>query len=668
MGRAGSSRELVRAGILVLLTLGAYVPAVRPGFVWDDDQHVTRNPALHSVAGLRRLWLDILPHPSGYPLVQYYPLTYTTFWIEHQLWGTASATPYHATNVLLHATGALLLWRLLRRLEVPGAWLAAAIFAVHPVHVESVAWVSERKNVLSGVFYLAAMLAYLPVAGLAGGGSRLGRRGRWVLSLGLFACALLGKTVASSLPAALLVVIWWKRGRVGWRDVRPLLPFFALGLGMGSLTAWMEKHRVGAWGPDWDLSLAERWLIAGRALWFYAGKLLWPSGLTLIYPRWRIDAGASWQHLFPVAAVGVVVAAWVLRRSIGRGPLAAILFFGGTLFPALGFFDVYPMLFSFVADHFQYLASIGLIGLGTAVACRAAAPLLVARGPVRAVAPAAAALLVATLATLTWRHAPVYADIGALWADTLEKNPGAWMAHKHTGASLLRDARSDPEEVRRHKLEQAAEHFRTALALKPDDADAAVGLGTILEQQGRLDEATRTYREALAIQRPFPVGSAGWEHSAFYHFHLARVLAAQGETQEAIEQYARAVAISPGYEQARTNLGALLEAQGRHDEAIAHLGRALASNPRSFEAHRLMGLALVGQGRIDDAMAHWAELMRLQPANPHVPNNMGLVYARAGRWDEAIAHFEMALRRQPDLASARENLAAARAAKAAGRP
>jgi tetratricopeptide (TPR) repeat protein len=665
--RPASFRTLLGAGALVVLTLAAYLPAIGPGFVWDDDQYVTSNPSLQSAAGLRRLWVDIVPDPNAYPMLQYYPLTYTTFWLEAQLWGTSSATPFHLANVLLHALGAVLLWVLLRRLEVPAAWLAAAVFAVHPVHVESVAWVSERKNVLSGVFYLAAMLVYLRWAGVTGDGGRRASPGAggYALSLALFGCALFSKTVTSSLPAAALLVVWWKRGRLAWRDVLPLVPFFALGLGMGSLTAWMEKHRVGAWGPDWDHTLVERFLIAGRAFWFYAAKLLWPSDLTLVHPRWRIDATEWWQHLFPLAAIGVVVAAWLLRGRVGRGPLAAILFFGGTLFPALGFFDVYPMLFSFVADHFQYLASVGVIVLVAAIARRGAAPWLSAGGRRRSTVLGAAGLVLAVLATLTWRHAPVYADIEALWADTLEKNPDAWMAHKHYGASLLRDARTASEEIRRDKLARAAEHFRTALELKPDDGDAALGLGTIFERQGRLAEATGMYRTAISVQRPSPVGSPAFEHSAFYHFHLARALAAQGQTAEAIEQYAQAVRISPGYEQAQTNLGALLEAQGRHDEALVHLRRALASNPRSLEAHRVAGVALASQGRIDEAMRHWAELMRLQPTNASVPYNMGVVYARAGRFDEAIAHFETALRRQPNFAQAQEGLAAARAAKAA---
>ena len=355
---------LPAAGLLIVLTVAAYVPALRGGFVWDDDKYVTANRTLRTADGLAEIWFEI-----GVT-IQYYPLVFTTFWIEHRLWGL-EPFGYHLVNVLLHATSAGLLWTLLRRLKVPGAWLAAAVFAIHPVHVESVAWITERKNTLSGVFYLLALLSYLrfeppdPQAH--------NRRRDWRFyppALVLFTCALLSKTVTCSLPLVILLLLWWKRARWRWLNVLPVVPMLAIGALMGLLTAWMEKNIVLARGADWDLSIVQRCLIAGRALWFYLGKLVWPAEVMFTYPRWQVRADVWWQFLFPAATIAVVVALWLLRRRVGKPPLVAALFFGGTLAPALGLIDVYPMRYSFVADHFQYLASIGPIVLFVALLTR----------------------------------------------------------------------------------------------------------------------------------------------------------------------------------------------------------------------------------------------------------------------------------------------------------
>jgi hypothetical protein len=288
---------------LVLMTILAYQRVWHAGFIMDDDEYVTGNLTLHSVAGLRRIWCDFNATP------QYYPLVFTSFWLEYHLWGL-SPPGYHVINVLLHTLAAILLWRVLARLQLPCAWLAAGIFALHPVAVESVAWVTERKNVLSAVFYFAAALAYWRWdEPSAAGGTKIRQRWRWYFfAFALFMAALLSKTVTCSLPAALLLVIWWKRGRIDMRDVWPLLPFFVAGIAMGLLTAWLERTQVGAQGPEWAFSFSDRLLIAGHALWFYAGKLFWPANLMFIYPRWQINAGDWQQWIFPAAAAALVAA------------------------------------------------------------------------------------------------------------------------------------------------------------------------------------------------------------------------------------------------------------------------------------------------------------------------------------------------------------------------
>ncbi len=346
-------RRAVAALVLIVATLAAYVPAMQGGFIWDDDDYVTDNAALRSLAGLAAIWLQ----PGAVP--QYYPLTFTSLWLDYQLWGVAPAG-YHVVNVLLHGTNAVLVWLVLRRLALPGAWLAAMVFALHPVHVESVAWITERKNVLSGAFYLGALLAYLRFAGLGAPAAEAERWRSYALAVALFVCALLSKTVTCTLPAVILLLLWWKRGRVTRAEASATVPLFVVGACLALVTIWMERTHVGAQGAAWLLSPIDRALIAGRAVWFYAATLAWPHPLTFVYPRWEIDAGAWWQYLFPLAAAAVTALLFFARARIGRGPLVAVLCFGVTLAPALGFVDVYPMRYSFVADHYQYLASVAV--------------------------------------------------------------------------------------------------------------------------------------------------------------------------------------------------------------------------------------------------------------------------------------------------------------------
>jgi tetratricopeptide (TPR) repeat protein len=622
-------------GLLVLLTLAAYLPVCRAGYIWDDNDYVTANMVLRSRDGLRAIWCDLRATP------QYYPLVHTAYWIEYRLWGL-DPTGYHVVNVLLHATSVLFLWRVLRRLGVPGAWLAAAVFAVHPVHVESVAWITERKNVLSGCFYLASAAAYLRFAPPGPEESR--RPGRWAwygVALLLFLCALLSKTVAGSLPAALLLVTWWKRGRIRRADVLPLVPFFLLALSLGLLTAILERRHVGATGPEWDLSAVDRCLIAGRAAWFYAGKLAWPAPLLFVYPRWSIDAHQWWQYLSPFAAVALIITLWLARHRSGRGPLAAVLFFGGTLVPALGFFNLYPMRFSFVADHFQYLASIGLIVLAVSAGHRASSR---SGAPVRSVARAAGTCVLIVLAALTWRQTQVYADLETLWRSTIARNPSAWMAHCNLATVLIEQGRFD----------EAAAHCRQALRLKPDYPEAHSNLGTALTGLRQFDEAIVHYTEALRLRPVYP--------EALHNMGMA--LANQGRVDEAVALYTRALKLKPAYPQAWNNLGLAMAGKNQMDEAIRHFAEAVRLDPAYPEAHNNLGIALAGQGKTEDAIRHYQEALRLNPAYAGAHNNLGVALVGRSRIDEAIHHYSEALRLRPDFADAHSNLGIALARKA----
>ena len=595
------------AALLVIVTVLAYQPIWHAGFIWDDDKYVTENLPLRSLGGLAQIWFQ----PTATP--QYYPLVHTSFWMEYHLWGL-NPLGYHLVNVLLHALAAMLLWRGLARLQLPGAWLAAGLFALHPVAVESVAWVTERKNVLAAVFYFSAALAYWrwdePMAARRwpDGKNRHSPRG-YVLAFALFLAALLSKTVTCSLPAALLLVIWWQRGRIAGREVWPLLPFFVAGAGLGWMTSWLERTHVGAQGPEWAFSFGDRCLIAGRALWFYAGKWFWPANLTFIYPRWQINAGVWWQWLFPGAALAVVAGLWRLRRRIGRGPLVAVLFFGGTLFPALGFTNIYPMRYSFVADHFQYLASVGLIVLTVGGLGQFAKPWKQS-GP-RLEGLVCAGLLLA-LGTQTWRQAWMYQDSETLWRTTLRRNPDCWMAHNNLGSALDKQGRS----------EEAISEFQAALRLKPDDSLAYNNLGVA-------------------------------------HNNLGIAFGRQGRTGEAIAQFQEAIRYKPDNAETHNNLGVALFNQGQTDTAIKEYREALRLKPDYAEAHNNLGTALLNQGQADEAITEYREALRFKPQDAVIHNNLGVALFRKGRTDEAISEYLESLRLQPNYVNAQRNLAQA---------
>lgn len=575
-------RQRLAGLLLVLLTLIAYLPVLDAGFIWDDDDYVVENRHLRDTAGLQAIWLE----PGATP--QYYPLVHTTFWVEHQLWGL-NPFGYHLTNVLLHALGGVLLWRVLVSLSIPGAWVGAALFALHPVHVESVAWVTERKNVLSGALFLAALLAYhrfRPGWRDDARGSRVG----YGLSLAAFAGALLAKTVTATLPAVILVLLWYRGERLRWASVRPLIPMFVLGAAMSAVTVFMEATRVGAQGPDWDFTLPERVLIAGRALWFYLGKLAWPDPLMFVYPRWTLDATSLGAWLFPALWVATALVALVARHRLGRGPLTTMLLFAGMLFPALGFIDVYPMIFSFVADHFQYLASTAPLALFAGIATVGARRLTTARPSWRHVGPVAAALLLLVLGAATWRQTAIYQDLETLWRDTLAKNPDAWLAHNNLGMLLYERGDATAAEAR----------FRDAIRVKPTYAPARYNLGLVLVEQGRHRDAESAFGDAIRLD----------PSHARAHNNLGTLLVGQGRMDAATEHFQAAAQAEPAYALAHANLGDALLRRGRVAEAVASLRRALQLDPNDRPAMRQLARALRRTGDGDGAALLWRSLLQ----------------------------------------------------------
>ena len=626
MSQSATTRDATRMKVPVAalsifaVALLAYLPAIRGGFVWDDDHYVTA-AGLRSWHGLWRIWFDLGATQ------QYFPLLHTAFWVEHRFWGGA-AIGYHLANVLLHASAAGLLALVLRRLAIPGAYLAALIFALHPVEVESVAWIAEQKNTLSAVFFLASALTYLNF-------DRERTPRLYAGALGFFVLALATKTVTAPLPAALLVIFWWQRGRLSWlRDVLPLAPWLALGAAAGLFSAWVEHSLIGAEGTAFALGFGQRCLVAGRLFWFYLAKLFWPTHLAFVYPRWTPDTAVAWQFLFPLGAVGLIAALWRLRR-VNRGPLAATLLFVGLLFPVLGFLNVYWFIYSFAADHFQYLASMAVIALLSAGWSRW-------RAGTASCAPAVVAVTaVCVLGAMTWRHCRVYGNVEALYRTTLDENPACWMVHNNLG-NLLRDSGRVPE---------AMAHYREALRLRPD-ALAHYNLGVALADIGKNQEAIAQYEEALRLV-PHYVG---------VHYDLALALANAGRLPEAIAHYEEALRLKLDLPEVHVNLANALAASDRPFDAIAQYQAALRLKPEMPDAQNNWGNLLLGTGSFAEAIPHFEEAVRLKPDYPEAHYNLGIALAIAGRSGEAMAQYEQALRLRPNYAEAEDNLGAALAA------
>ena len=594
---------------LFCLTVVTYIPSMTNGFIWDDSAYVIDNPTLKSADGLWRIWTE----PTSIP--QYYPMVHTTFWIEARLWGTEHAAGFHVDNILLHALAVVLLWRALLAIEVPMPWLVAAIFAVHPVMVESVAWVTERKNVLSLVFYLLAFLAY-----------QKSENRRWYFaSLLFFLLALFGKTVTCSLPAAILLIIWWKRGIITWRDVKPLLPMFAVGLFLSSVTSHLEHTMVGASGVDFQWSMLDRCLIAGHAVCFYGGKLVWPHPLIFMYPRWDLHADQAWQFIYPTAVVVVVAALWIARRWIGRGSLVAVLFFIGTLVPALGFVNVYPMRYSFVADHFQYLASIGFIVLIAAGLARA--------GP-------AAAIVLLPLAWLTWQQQALYKNAQTLWENTIVQNPTSWMAHVNLAEVY----------GAQKKLDAAMVQSQLAIQLAPNEADTQYNMGVALAQRSHWLQAADYFRAAIRCDSRCASAWADLARVLWEHFDSPE---AKAEGLAAAQQ---ALVIQPNLSKPHYVFGLVAESRGDLSTAIMEYGKALAINDKDFAAHYNLGNCLLQMGKPGEAAGEYQKVLAHDPRDAAALTNMGYANLSAGRVNDAASYFHQALQVDPGLTPAKDGL------------
>ena len=583
-------RNWIFALLLVAAVIIAYQPAWHGGFIWDDDAYVTGNNLLWSSNGLKRIWFSF-DSPS-----QYFPLTYTVLRLEYSLWGLHS-TGYHWVNILLHAANALLLWQLLRKLNIPGAWLGAAVWALHPVQVESVAWITELKNVLMCFFFLLALLAWVEFVD----GKPERKWFYYALAIIYYALSLFSKTTACTLPAALLLILWLKNCPLNVRRWTEIVPFVALGFGMGLLTIWWERFHQGTQGASFAMGIPDRLLLMSRAIWFYAGKLLWPVNLNFSYPRWNISVTDPWAYFWPALTIGSGLLIYHVRRYVGRSVEVGVLFFVSTLVPVSGAIMLYTFLYSFVADHYQYVASIGLIALAVAGMC------IALRAKEKILAPVTGIGLALLLAFLTWRQCGMYADIETLWRITCARNPGSWMAHNNLGNTLRQEGKPD----------EAIAQYQEVLRLKPKSAEAHYNIGMALMLKGKVDDAISQYRQALQLDPNYSDA----------YVNLGSALLHEGTLDDAMAQYLAAVKIRPDDAVAHYNLGTVLFRQGKVDEAIAHLERAVQIKPDYSDAQSNLGSALLREGRLGKAAAHFQEALQSNPENAQACDGMAWLLA-----------------------------------------
>jgi protein O-mannosyl-transferase len=543
--------------VLFLLVVLAYTPVWSAQFVWDDDAILTGNSCIVGPLGFREIWTT--------SAADICPLTLTTFWVEHLLWGL-QPLPYHLVNVLMHGLSALLLWQLLKSLGVLGAWLGAALWALHPVQVESVAWITEMKNTQSGLFFLLSILFFVTWMRTREANSRTAGRLKYALTLFFAALAMVSKSSTVILPVVLCLCAWWIEGRWNWRNAARVVPFFVLSTAASALSIWTQGLQLATvHDSQWVQTFPQRLAAAGIAVWFYLGKVIWPHPLISIYPRWQIDA-AQWLSYLPLLAVAAVLSILILRREpFSRSCLFSFTYFIIALLPVLGLIDNPIFRLSLVFDHFQYLASIGPLALAGSAVTRMSTWLFPAKLTLRYVLPSP---LLLVLTALTCQRAFVYQNKEVFWTNELSQNPDCWLGHFDLGDLLLQDG----------LLDQAIAHFQKAV------------------------ETNRQYFEG--------------------YNNLGVALAQRGQPEAAMAQYEKAIDLNPNFLQAHINLGQTFLQRGQWEHAASEFEKVIQLNPDLFEAHNNLGVALGQNGQLEAAVKEFREVLRLKPGYRPAKDNL----------------------------------------------
>jgi tetratricopeptide (TPR) repeat protein len=619
-GMNSRAKHTLLDAAIVFLVLLAYLPAFHAGFIWDDDHHLTHNPNIVGTGGLRGIWTS--------SAATYYPLALTSFWLQHALWGLRPL-PYHLVNVLMHAVCAILLRRVLLQLNAGSAtaWLGAVLWALHPVQTESVAWITELKNTQSGLFYLLAVLLFLKWR------SRPGK----LLYLSFLLCsvlALLSKTSTVMLPVVLVLCGWWLDRGWKWQTLKSLAPLFLISAAGGFWTIWEQKFHSGAVGAEWAQTLRERVAVAGDSVWFYLSKIAWPHPLIFLYPRWGIDTHVVWSFLPTALAVAALFLLWRFREKM-RPAFFGLAYFVVSLFPVLDFFDVYFFRYSFVGDHFQYLATIGPLALtGGAIVWvterwRAEMRWLVYGS------------LIVLLGVLTAAHTTIFRDDETLWRDTIAKNPDAWLAYNNLAAIYLD----------RGDTASATAELEAALNVRPHYTEAQANLGNILFDAGRYDEAINHFEVALQ-------GDPNYRR---IQDSLGVSLMMSGRIDEGIEHIRRALEIDPNDSTAHDNLAIAFRRKGNMDEAMVEFKEAVRVNPNGIQPRMRYGAALLSQEKYREAESQFVEALRISPDLADAHKFLGTALLELGRKDEAIHHLQDAARLDPSDEESKQKLSEIRA-------
>ncbi|HTQ39598.1 MAG TPA: tetratricopeptide repeat protein [Pirellulales bacterium] len=609
------------AAIIVIATCAAYLPAINGGFVLDDDALVTRNSSVKASDGLYRIWFTSEP-------LDYWPITNTVFWLEWRLWGM-NPIGYHITNLVLHIINSLLIWVVLRTLEIPQAFLAAAIFALHPVNVESTAWIAQLKNLLALFFFLLSILFYLKAGFTRTSFNSTkvystilspfdwleGKKSYWI-SLAVFVFAMLSKTSVVVLPLILLLVVWWQLGRVTWKDFLRTVPFFLVCIALTVVTLWFQKEHTG--NILRDVTLLDRLLGAGATIWFYLYKAFLPFDLSFVYPQWHIDSHdfVWWLPLIATIIITLILI-WKRQTSRGRPTLFAWVFFCVALLPVMGFSDVGFMQHSLVADRYQYVAIIAVASIVSAYGSyffqRLRWPLFM---------PAAAIMLL-TLFLLTFQQASLYHDAVNLYTATLIKNPESPLIHYNLGVAY----KDTGEPVR------AREQFEQAVKLFPSYVDAIYGLGILCAENADFQGAINYYKRALELD----------SNNAEVHNNLGFALNQLGNPQEAFEHFKKAVELKPDLAKARNNLGIVLAQKGQIQEAITEFESAIRVDPNLAEAYASLGNVDLLLRKFAEAIDQYKQALKREPRQYQVYGNMALAYAQLKRPADAIAAAQKAI-------------------------
>lgn len=626
------NRDWILAVLLLLTVLLAYQPVTHAGWVWDDNDHVTENPTVVGPLGLKEIWTTSAGDIS--------PLTRSTFWLEHKLWGLSPA-PYHIVNVIFQAACGIFLWQVLRKLRVPGAWLGAAIWALHPIQVESVAWVSELKNTESGLFFLLSVFFFIENIRHedVSGSPKLRFGWHYYLSLLFALLAMASKVSTVVLPACLCLCAWWIEGRWQWRNLLRVAPMVLMTALASIAVIWSQGKRE-AMSHDHPLAtgtLPERIVRSANAIWFYLGKLAWPHPLMAMYPDPKIVFTQWFSYLPLVILLGALVVLWLRPRSWMRPYFFVLAWFLVALTPALPLFDPYTSrysaAYSWVYLHFQYLAGMAPLALLGAGLMRLTSLPNLQRPWLR---PLIAVTVLTILGVSTWHRAWAYESQEALWTDTVAKNPGSWTGHQILGL----------ESARKGQVDQAIAHFREVIAINPDFADAHNDLGVALAKKGRTDEALAEYTTALKI-------SANYAEA---HYNFGNLLLQSNQLDPAISHFRKALELNPAYIDATNNLGIALGREGHFDEAIEQYQKALSIDPDNVSVHFNLGDALAQMGRSDDALPHLRRVLEMHPDYADAHNDLGIVLARKGQMEEALREFREALRLDPGQRGALDNM------------